>query len=181
MGRGVRIRVPRSQRQLRASGRLKVAHPLYRFHQAFAHAALRLCENRARVPRYSRLSLDPSRAPETCRAARFRHPALGRRDFSRAVLGATARAQEAQSRRGREARIRKPSRCHLPSPIPQEEEVVVKPPAPPEPRSELAQLQGLLILCLDLSTEVAKPDAWFSRFGQNSSDRVGSSGRSCSS
>ena len=59
----------------------------------------------------------------------------------------------------REARVRKPSQRHLPSPIVPEEEVVVKPPAPPEPGSELAQLQGLLILCLDLSKEVAMPDA----------------------
>ena len=36
--------------------------------------------------------------------------------------------------------------------------MVAKPPAPTEPGSELAQLQGLLILCLDLSKKVAKPD-----------------------
>ena len=59
----------------------------------------------------------------------------------------------------RQVRIRKPSRRHLPSLIVPEEEVVVKPPAPPEPGNELAQLQGLLILCSDLSKEVAKPDA----------------------
>ena len=60
-------------------------------------------------------------------------------------------------RRG--ARIRKPSRWHLPSPILPEEEVVVKPPAPPEPGNELAQLQGLLTLSSALSKEVARPDA----------------------
>ena len=59
----------------------------------------------------------------------------------------------------REARIRKPSRRHLASPILPEEEVVVLPPAPPEPGTELAQLQGLLTLCSELSKEVAKLDA----------------------
>ena len=63
----------------------------------------------------------------------------------------------------REARIRKPSRRHLPSPIVPEEEVIVRPPAPPEPGNELAQLQGLLILCTDLPKEVAKPDAEWAR------------------
>ena len=58
----------------------------------------------------------------------------------------------------REVRIRKPSRRHLPLPIVPEEAVVVKPPAPPEPGNELAQLQGLLTLCSDLPKEVAKPD-----------------------
>ena len=51
----------------------------------------------------------------------------------------------------------------MPSPILQEEEVVLKPPAPPEPGSELAQLQGLLTLCLDLSKEAARPDAEWAR------------------
>ena len=37
--------------------------------------------------------------------------------------------------------------------------MLVRPPAPTEPGSELAQLQGLLTLCSDLSTEEAKPDA----------------------
>ena len=59
----------------------------------------------------------------------------------------------------REARIRKPSRRHLPLPIEPQEEVVVRPPVPPEPSDELAQLQRLLTLCTDLSKEVAKPDA----------------------
>ena len=63
----------------------------------------------------------------------------------------------------REARIRKPSRRHLPSTIMIEEEVVVKPPAPPEPGNELAQLQGLLTLCTDLAKEGAKPDAEWAR------------------
>ena len=63
----------------------------------------------------------------------------------------------------REARIPKPSRRHLPSPALPEEEVVVKPPAPPEPGSELTQLQGLLTLCSDLAKEVAKPDAEWGR------------------
>ena len=58
-----------------------------------------------------------------------------------------------------EARVRKLSRRHMPSPILQEEEVLVRPPAPTEPGSELAQLQGLLTLCSDLSRKVAKPDA----------------------
>ena len=47
----------------------------------------------------------------------------------------------------------------MPSLILQEEEVLVRPPAPTEPGSELAQLQGLLTLCSCLSKEVAKPDA----------------------
>ena len=34
----------------------------------------------------------------------------------------------------------------------------MRPPAPPEHGDELAQLQGLLTLCTDLSKEVAKPD-----------------------
>ena len=59
----------------------------------------------------------------------------------------------------REARVRKPSKRHMPSPVLQEGEVFVRPPAPTEPGSELAQLQGLLALCSDLSKEVAKPDA----------------------
>ena len=59
----------------------------------------------------------------------------------------------------RKARVREPSRRHMPSPILQEEEVLVRPPAPTEPGSELAQLQGLLTLCSDLSKEVAKPGA----------------------
>ena len=58
----------------------------------------------------------------------------------------------------REARIRTPSQRHLPSPIVPEKEVVVKPSAPPKPGNELAQLQGLLTLCSDLSKEVTKPD-----------------------
>ena len=37
--------------------------------------------------------------------------------------------------------------------------MVVKCPAPPDPGTELAQLQGLLTLCSDLSNEVARPDA----------------------
>ena len=40
-----------------------------------------------------------------------------------------------------------------------EEDVVVRPPAPPDAGTELAQLQGLLTLCTDLSKEVTKPDA----------------------
>ena len=63
----------------------------------------------------------------------------------------------------REARIRKPSRRHLPSPILQEEEVIMKPPAPSGPGSELAHLQGLLTLCLDLSKDVAMPDTEWAR------------------
>ena len=59
----------------------------------------------------------------------------------------------------REARIRKPSRRRLPSPALPEEDVVSKPPAPPEPGSELAQLQGLLTLCSDLSKEMARRNA----------------------
>ena len=46
----------------------------------------------------------------------------------------------------------------MPSPILQEQEVLVRPPAPTEPGSELAQLQGLLTLCSELK-KVAKPDA----------------------
>ena len=63
----------------------------------------------------------------------------------------------------REARIRKPSRRHVLSPILPEEEVVVKPPAPPKPSTELAQLQGLLALSSDLSKEVARLDAQWLR------------------
>ena len=44
----------------------------------------------------------------------------------------------------REARIRKPSRRHLPLPIEPEKEVVVRPPVPPEPTDELAQLQKVV-------------------------------------
>ena len=36
--------------------------------------------------------------------------------------------------------------------------MVARPPVPTEPGSELAQLQGLLTLCLDLSKDVAQPD-----------------------
>ena len=63
----------------------------------------------------------------------------------------------------REARIRKPSRRQLPSPVVPEEHVVVRPPAPPEPGNELAQLQGLLTLFTDLSKGVAKLDAEWAR------------------
>ena len=59
----------------------------------------------------------------------------------------------------REARIRRPSRRHLPSPVLPEEEVVVKRPAPPQSGTELVQLQGLLTLCSDLLNDVARPDA----------------------
>ena len=41
--------------------------------------------------------------------------------------------------------------------------MVVKPPAPLEPGNELAQLQGLLTVCTDLSKEVAEPDAEWAR------------------
>ena len=59
----------------------------------------------------------------------------------------------------REARIRKPSRRHLPSPIVLEEEVIVRASALPAPGNELAQLQGLLTLCWGLSKDLARPDA----------------------
>ena len=58
----------------------------------------------------------------------------------------------------REARIRKPPRRHLPSPVDPEEEVVVRPPAPAEDGDQLAQMQRLLNLCMDLCKEVAKRD-----------------------
>ena len=79
----------------------------------------------------------------------------------------------------REARIPKPSRRHLPSPTDPEKEVVVRPPAPPEPGNELAQLQGLLTLCTDLSKSGL--GSCFRRSGPSSSGSVGSSGKSCSS
>ena len=41
--------------------------------------------------------------------------------------------------------------------------MVVKPPAPPEPDSELAQLTGLLTICSDLSEDVARPGAEWAR------------------
>ena len=44
-----------------------------------------------------------------------------------------------------------------------QEDMAVKPPAPPEPGTELAQLQGLLTIYADLSKEVAKPDSEWAR------------------
>ena len=63
----------------------------------------------------------------------------------------------------RETRVRKPSRKRLPSPPEIEEEAIERLPAPAELGTDLAQLQQLLARCMDLSKEMAKPDAEWAR------------------
>ena len=111
----------------------------------------------------SALPVSPNRADQFDFAIRAlggetsREPSLGRPLSRRKRTPAEVLVVPRHELVRREARIRKASRRLMPSPILQEEEVVAKPPAPTEPGSQLAQPQGLLTLCLDLSNEVAKP------------------------
>ena len=135
-------------------------------HQALAHAPLPLCEDSTRAPRRAHLSLAPSGETEPRRALGGRlssEPSLERPLAHRTRTPPEALVVPRPEPVRREARIRKLSRRHVPSPALPEEEVVVKPPAPPEPGSELAQLQGLLTLCSDLSKETARPDVEWAR------------------
>ena len=94
-----------------------------------------------------RLDITASASPLPVGGGVSREPSLGRPLARRKLAPAEVLVAPRPEPVRCEARIRTPSRRHLISPIVPQKEVVAKPPAPPEPGNELAQLQRLLTLC----------------------------------